>query len=76
MPYADWNLLKFADKEQAMEKIVDLTMLSDIFPTGFHGAKTAGVGPGRHRLHRRRRAGRPGRRALRAAPGRLGRDRR
>ena len=29
-----------------MEKILDLTMLSDIFPTGFHGAYTAGVGPG------------------------------
>src|SRR5205807_3084831 len=27
-------------------KIRDLTMLSDIFPTGFHGAYTAGVGPG------------------------------
>jgi glutathione-independent formaldehyde dehydrogenase len=26
-----------------MEKITDLTMLSDILPTGFHGAKTAGV---------------------------------
>ena len=25
-----------------MEKILDLTMLSDIFPTGFHGAYTAG----------------------------------
>ncbi|HYY21852.1 MAG TPA: formaldehyde dehydrogenase, glutathione-independent [Thermoleophilaceae bacterium] len=46
VPYADWNLLKFEDKEQAMEKILDLTMLSDIFPTGFHGAYTAGVGPG------------------------------
>jgi glutathione-independent formaldehyde dehydrogenase len=46
VPYADWNLLKFADKDQAMEKILDLTMLSDIFPTGFHGAYTAGVGPG------------------------------
>jgi glutathione-independent formaldehyde dehydrogenase len=46
VPYADWNLLKFPDKEQAMEKILDLTMLSDIFPTGFHGAYTAGVGPG------------------------------
>jgi glutathione-independent formaldehyde dehydrogenase len=45
-PYADWNLLKFPDKEQAMEKILDLTMLSDIFPTGFHGVYTAGVGPG------------------------------
>jgi glutathione-independent formaldehyde dehydrogenase len=29
-----------------MEKIRDLTLLSDIFPTGFHGAVTAGVGPG------------------------------
>jgi glutathione-independent formaldehyde dehydrogenase len=46
VPYADWNLLKFPDKEQAMEKILDLTMLSDIFPTGYHGAVTAGVGPG------------------------------
>ena len=46
VPYADWNLLKFPDKDQAMEKILDLTMLSDIFPTGFHGAVTAGVGPG------------------------------
>jgi glutathione-independent formaldehyde dehydrogenase len=46
VPYADWNLLKFPDKDQAMEKILDLTMLSDIFPTGFHGAFTAGVKPG------------------------------
>src|SRR5680860_1515447 len=46
VPYADWNLLKFPDKDQAMAKIKDLTMLSDIFPTGFHGAYTAGVGPG------------------------------
>jgi glutathione-independent formaldehyde dehydrogenase len=46
VPYADWNLLRFPDKEQAMEKILDLTMLSDIFPTGFHGVYTAGVGPG------------------------------
>ncbi|WIB60306.1 formaldehyde dehydrogenase, glutathione-independent [Curtobacterium sp. MCLR17_007] len=43
VPYADWNLLKFPDKDQAMEKILDLAMLSDIFPTGFHGAVTAGV---------------------------------
>ncbi|MDQ0754353.1 formaldehyde dehydrogenase, glutathione-independent [Arthrobacter sp. B3I4] len=46
VPYADWNLLKFPDKDQAMEKIMDLAMLSDIFPTGFHGAVSAGVGPG------------------------------
>ena len=46
VPYADFNLLKFPDREQAMEKMKDLTLLSDIFPTGFHGAYTAGVGPG------------------------------
>jgi glutathione-independent formaldehyde dehydrogenase len=46
VPYADWNLLKFPDKDQAMDKILDLTMLSDIFPTGFHGVYTAGTGPG------------------------------
>ena len=45
-PYADFNLLKFPDKAQAMAKIKDLTLLSDIFPTGYHGAVTAGVGPG------------------------------
>ena len=46
VPYADFNLLRFPDKDKAMEKIRDLTLLSDIFPTGFHGAVTAGVGPG------------------------------
>jgi glutathione-independent formaldehyde dehydrogenase len=46
VPYADWNLLKFPDREQALAKIKDLTLLSDIFPTGYHGAVTAGVGPG------------------------------
>lgn len=45
-PYADFNLLKFPDRDQAMAKIRDLTLLSDIFPTGYHGAVTAGVGPG------------------------------
>ncbi len=46
VPYADWNLLKFPDRDQAMAKIKDLTMLSDIFPTGYHGAFTAGVTTG------------------------------
>jgi glutathione-independent formaldehyde dehydrogenase len=46
IPYADFNLLKFPDKQQARAKIKDLTMLSDILPTGFHGAVTAGVGVG------------------------------
>jgi glutathione-independent formaldehyde dehydrogenase len=46
VPYADFNLLKFPDKDRAMAKIRDLTLLSDIFPTGYHGAVTAGVGTG------------------------------
>ncbi len=46
VPYADFNLLKFPDRAQAMAKIRDLTCLSDILPTGFHGAVTAGAGPG------------------------------
>src|SRR3989442_8888600 len=46
VPYADFNLLKFPDKDQALEKIKDLTLLSDIFPPGYHGAVSAGVKPG------------------------------
>jgi len=46
IPYADFNVLKFPDKDQAMAKIKDLAMLSDIFPTGYHGAYTAGVSTG------------------------------
>jgi glutathione-independent formaldehyde dehydrogenase len=46
VPYADFNLLKFPDRDQALAKIKDLTMLSDIFPTGYHGAYTAGVTTG------------------------------
>jgi glutathione-independent formaldehyde dehydrogenase len=46
VPYADFNLIKFPNKEKAMAKIKDLTLLSDIFPTGFHGCVQAGVKPG------------------------------
>ncbi|GAA3918343.1 formaldehyde dehydrogenase, glutathione-independent [Actinoplanes auranticolor] len=46
VPYADWNLLKFPDRDQAMEKILDLAMLTDIFPTGYHGCVSAGVTTG------------------------------
>ena len=46
IPYADFNLLRFPDRDQALAKIRDLTCLSDILPTGYHGAVTAGVGPG------------------------------
>jgi glutathione-independent formaldehyde dehydrogenase len=46
VPYADFNLLKFPDKAQAMEKIQDLTCLTDILPTGYHGCVCAGVTTG------------------------------
>ncbi|MCL7378683.1 formaldehyde dehydrogenase, glutathione-independent [Streptomyces sp. 35G-GA-8] len=46
VPYADFNLLRFPDRDAALEKLLDLTMLSDIFPTGYHGAVTAGTGVG------------------------------
>jgi glutathione-independent formaldehyde dehydrogenase len=46
IPYADWNVLRFPDKDEAMAKIRDLTMLTDIFPTGYHGCVTAGVTAG------------------------------
>ncbi|MFC3533550.1 formaldehyde dehydrogenase, glutathione-independent [Vogesella facilis] len=46
VPYADFNLLKFPDRDRALAKIRDLTCLSDILPTGYHGAVMAGVKPG------------------------------
>ncbi|WP_438391932.1 formaldehyde dehydrogenase, glutathione-independent [Caballeronia sp. DA-9] len=46
VPFADFNLLKFPDRDRAMDRILDLTCLSDILPTGYHGAVTAGVKPG------------------------------
>lgn len=46
IPYADFQLLKFPDKAQAMEKMQDLTCLTDILPTGYHGCVCAGVTTG------------------------------
>jgi len=46
VPWADFQLLKFPDKDQALEKIRDLTLLSDILPTGYHGCMEARVGAG------------------------------
>src|SRR6202000_2950306 len=46
VPYAHFNCLRVPEKDQALEKILDLTMLSDIFPTGYHGCVTAGVTTG------------------------------
>jgi glutathione-independent formaldehyde dehydrogenase len=46
VPYADFNLLRFPDRDLAMEKILDLTCLTDILPTGYHGCVSAGVTTG------------------------------
>ncbi len=43
VPYADFNLLKLPPLNQVKDKIKDLALLADIFPTGFHGALSAGV---------------------------------
>jgi glutathione-independent formaldehyde dehydrogenase len=44
VPWADFNLLELPE---GTEHENDFTMLSDIFPTGFHGATLAGVTAGR-----------------------------
>jgi glutathione-independent formaldehyde dehydrogenase len=46
VPWADFQLLKFPEKDQALEKIRDLTLLSDILPTGYHGCIEARVRTG------------------------------
>jgi glutathione-independent formaldehyde dehydrogenase len=43
VPWADFTLLALAP---GTEHEYDFTMLSDVFPTGYHGAELAGVGPG------------------------------
>lgn len=44
VPWADFNLLELP---AGLEHENDFTMLSDIFPTGYHGTELAGVEPGR-----------------------------
>lgn len=44
VPWADFNLLKLPPGT-SHEK--DYALLSDVFPTGFHGAEMAGVSPGK-----------------------------
>src|SRR5258708_34399875 len=46
VPWADFALLRFPDKDQAMENILKLAYLSDILPTGYHGCVIAGVKTG------------------------------
>ena len=57
VPYADFNLIKFPNKEKAMAKIKDLTLLSDIFPTGYHGCGHGRRWTGHHGLYRGRGSG-------------------
>jgi glutathione-independent formaldehyde dehydrogenase len=44
VPWADFNLLELPP---GTEHEQDFTLLSDIFPTGYHGTELAGVEPGR-----------------------------
>ncbi len=44
VPWADFNLLELP---QGTEHELDFTMLSDIFPTGYHGTELAKVAPGK-----------------------------
>ena len=46
VPYADFNLLKFPDRDQAMAKIRDLTLLSDILPDRLSWSGHCWSGPG------------------------------
>ena len=46
VPYADFQLLKFPDKDRAMAKIKELAFLSDILPTAYHGCMEAHVTTG------------------------------
>jgi glutathione-independent formaldehyde dehydrogenase len=43
VPFADFNCLELPEGD---EHEADFAMLSDIFPTGYHGAEIADVGPG------------------------------
>ncbi len=47
VPYADWNCLVLpGPRERILDHILSLTCLSDILPTGYHGAVSAGVTTG------------------------------
>lgn len=43
VPFADFNLLELPPGRDFEP---ELTLLSDVFPTGYHGCEPAGVGPG------------------------------
>jgi len=49
VPFADWNCLKFPEhyKDKIWDKMLDLALITDVLPTAYHGAITAGVGVGK-----------------------------
>lgn len=47
VPWADFQVLKIANKQLAMEHIFDLTLCTDVLPTAMHTAVMAKVGIGR-----------------------------
>lgn len=46
VPYADFNLYVLPDADQARERLLDVALLGDVLPTGYHAARGARVGPG------------------------------
>lgn len=46
VPYADFNLLRLPPGAETTRRMRDLALLTDILPTGYHAAVSAGVGPG------------------------------
>ncbi|GAA3951300.1 formaldehyde dehydrogenase, glutathione-independent [Actinomadura viridis] len=46
VPYADFNLHVLPDPAQARERLLDVALLGDVLPTGYHAARGARVGPG------------------------------
>jgi glutathione-independent formaldehyde dehydrogenase len=46
VPYADFNLYIFPDPDLAVERLLDIALLGDIIPTGYHAARQAGVTAG------------------------------
>ncbi|WP_406317059.1 alcohol dehydrogenase catalytic domain-containing protein [Streptosporangium sp. NBC_01639] len=46
VPYADFNLYVLPDADQAGERLLDVALLGDVLPTGYHAALNARVRPG------------------------------
>lgn len=50
VPYADFNLLRYPHRDEALERLLDFSLLADLFPTGYHGALSAGIVTGSRAL--------------------------